>query len=126
MLAITSGLKSRCVLCKREYSTGGNDKFGPKCKRKIEKRMRSVPRFTETQVDKTMELVESAAFDEVRPGIFRVVSGTLYKNETMLRQYLTNGLLCNCPHGLYGSKGRVCNCYHARTVREILEMRRVS
>lgn len=125
MIAITSGPRSRCIFCNREYSTGGNNKFGPKCKRKIEKRMRSVPRFTETQVDKTMDLIESAAFEEVRPGIFAVVSGTLYKGETQLRRYLTNGDVCNCPHGLFGSKGRVCNCYHARTVREIKELRRV-
>lgn len=125
MDAIESAPKSRCVFCNREYSTGGNDKFGPKCKRKIENRMRSVPRFSESQIDKTLELIETAGFEELRPGIFAVVSGTLYQGEQKLRRYLTNGYVCTCPHGTFGSKGKVCNCYHARTVREIRGLRRV-
>lgn len=123
MLAINASPRNSCILCKREYSTGGNDKFGPKCRRKMEQRMRSVPRLSQSQMEKTMELINDAAFTEIRPGIFRVISGTMYKGEMTLRQYLTNGQICSCPHGVFGSKGKVCNCYHARTVREIKAVR---
>jgi hypothetical protein len=123
MIAIEAAKGQRCIACNREYSTGGNDRFGPKCRRKIEARMRGLDDMSETQVEKSLDLIRDAGFVEVRPGIFQVLSATMYQGESELRRYRTNGLVCTCPHGVFGSNGKMSRCFHARTVREIKEVR---
>jgi hypothetical protein len=119
MIAIEAAKGQRCIACNREYSTGGNDRFGPK----FEARMRGLDDMSETQVEKSLDLIRDAGFVEVRPGIFQVLSATMYQGESELRRYRTNGLVCTCPHGVFGSNGKMSRCFHARTVREIKEVR---
>lgn len=91
--------------------------YGPTCAAKVRlarlSELRAVPApkgFKAEQVAKARELVEEGALVQVRPRVWRTVSGD------GRRTYLTAREACNCPAGLRSTTP----CYHRAAV-EIVE-----